>query len=220
MSALKIEKRRSKTCSSRPAWHAAADPTQLAAEWRLVDEHQQTQTTASIKPNCPPTLRSPATTGKSAGRMCEGPKSQRRFCAADRGRLTVKTPFRPDASRTPSDKLNGTPVRPDPTGKRTSASRRRAAQRAAAGVEQLPAQLQNYRTHFGRPGLGNVHLPTSRDSLRTYAELMTMSTIQSSRSVDALGNDPANYKLPWSKAAENPRSYGVTAAVPHDGLEP
>ena len=36
--------------------------------------------------------------------------------------------------------------------------------------------------------------------------------------LSALGKDSANYKLPWDKAAENPRSYfGVTHAVLHDG---
>src|SRR4051794_41044700 len=39
--------------------------------------------------------------------------------------------------------------------------------------------------------------------------------------LSALGGDPANYRLPWAKAAENPRSYfGVTRVVLHDTPEP
>ncbi|HET6880073.1 MAG TPA: PSD1 and planctomycete cytochrome C domain-containing protein [Pirellulales bacterium] len=64
--------------------------------------------------------------------------------------------------------------------------------------------------------------PPDRDSLRTYAELMTMfDNPKFPDQLSALGGDSANYKLPWDKAAENPRSYfGVRRAVLHDGPEP
>jgi hypothetical protein len=39
--------------------------------------------------------------------------------------------------------------------------------------------------------------------------------------LSALGGDTANYKLPWEKAAENPRSYfGITRVVLHDVDQP
>jgi hypothetical protein len=65
-------------------------------------------------------------------------------------------------------------------------------------------------------------VPDDRDSLRTYAELMTMfDNPKFPDQLSALGGDNANYKLPWDKAAENPRSYfGVRRAVLHDGAEP
>ncbi|HEV3025026.1 MAG TPA: DUF1553 domain-containing protein, partial [Pirellulales bacterium] len=65
-------------------------------------------------------------------------------------------------------------------------------------------------------------VPDDRDSLRTYAELMTMfDNPKFPDQLSALGGDNANYKLPWDKAVENPRSYfGVTRAVLHDTAEP
>ncbi len=64
--------------------------------------------------------------------------------------------------------------------------------------------------------------PPDRDSLRTYAELMTMfDNPKFPDQLSALGGDGANYKLPWEKAAENPRSFfGITRAVLHDGGQP
>lgn len=64
--------------------------------------------------------------------------------------------------------------------------------------------------------------PPDRDSLRTYAELMTMfDNPKFPDQLSALGGDNANYRLPWEKAAANPRSYfGVTRVVLHDVVEP
>ena len=64
--------------------------------------------------------------------------------------------------------------------------------------------------------------PADRDKLRTYAELMTMfDNPKFPDQLSALGGDTANYRLPWEKAAENPRSYfGVTRVVWHDQPEP
>ena len=63
--------------------------------------------------------------------------------------------------------------------------------------------------------------PEDRESLRTYAELMTMfDNPKFPDQLSPLGGDTANYKMPWDKAAENPRSYfGVTQVVLHDGPE-
>lgn len=63
--------------------------------------------------------------------------------------------------------------------------------------------------------------PDDREGLRTYAELMTMfDNPKFPDQLSPLGGDPANYKMPWDKAAENPRSYfGVTRIVWHDSPE-
>lgn len=64
-------------------------------------------------------------------------------------------------------------------------------------------------------------IPEDREILQTYAELMTMfDNPKFPDQLSALGGDRDNYKLPWDKAAENPRSYfGVTRVVLHDSNE-
>ena len=64
--------------------------------------------------------------------------------------------------------------------------------------------------------------PDDSESLRVYAELMTMfDNPKFPDQLSALGGDKANYRLPWEKAAANPRSFfGVTRVVLHDGAEP
>ncbi len=64
-------------------------------------------------------------------------------------------------------------------------------------------------------------LPEDGESLRVYAELMTMfDNPKFPDQLSALGGDKENYKLPWEKAAANPRSFfGVTQVVFHDGAE-
>ncbi|WP_010582221.1 PSD1 and planctomycete cytochrome C domain-containing protein [Schlesneria paludicola] len=61
-------------------------------------------------------------------------------------------------------------------------------------------------------------IPDDREILQTYAELMTMfDNPKFPDQLSPLGGDRENYKLPWDKAAENPRSYfGVTRVVLHD----
>ena len=77
----------------------------------------------------------------------------------------------------------------------------------------------NYRA-LTSPGLQWVTftIPEDREVLQTYAELMTMfDNPKFPDQLSALGGDGANYKLPWDKAAENPRShFGVTRVVLHD----
>src|SRR5947199_6240716 len=65
-------------------------------------------------------------------------------------------------------------------------------------------------------------MPDSRDSLRVHAELMTMfDNPKFPDQLSALGGDHNNYRLPWEKAAADPRSFfGVTRVVLHDGPQP
>ena len=126
-----------------------------------------------------------------------------------------------------SDKLNGTlrsPVLPGGQEAHQLSGDGAAEQRRAAGLEQLPAQLQELPgADVGRAWQWvTFSPPDERESLRTYAELMTMfDNPKFPDQLGALGGDKENYRLPWEKAAENPRSYfGVTRVVLHDGAEP
>lgn len=121
-----------------------------------------------------------------------------------------------------SDKLNGT-LRSQvlPLGKANISfqvvGQRSSAVRLVSNNCQL--NYKNYRA-LTSPELQWVTFspPPDRDSLRTYAELMTMfDNPKFPDQLSPLGGDGANYKLPWEKAAENPRSYfGITRVVLHD----
>ena len=124
-----------------------------------------------------------------------------------------------------SDKLNGAIRSPLLTGKKKHLSFQVAGQRSSA-VRLVSNNCQlnyaNYRA-LTSPEFNWVTFSPSedRDSLRVYAELMTMfDNPKFPDQLSALGGDPANYKLPYEQAAENPRSYfGITRAVWHDGGE-
>jgi hypothetical protein len=64
-------------------------------------------------------------------------------------------------------------------------------------------------------------VPEESESLRTYAELVTMlDNPKFPDQLSSLGGDPANYRLPYEQAAADPRSYfGILRAVLHDGAE-
>lgn len=125
-----------------------------------------------------------------------------------------------------SDKLNGTLRSPVlPLGKKHISfevvGQRSSAVRLVSNNCQL--NYKNYRA-LTKPELHWVTFspPDDRDRLRTYAELMTMfDNPKFPDQLAALGGDGGNYRLPWEKAAENPRSYfGVTRVVLHDSAEP
>jgi hypothetical protein len=125
-----------------------------------------------------------------------------------------------------SDKLNGTLRSPVLAGQRKYLSFQVAGQRSSAlRLVSNNCQL-NYKNY---KALTNGDLtwitfspPENCDQLRTYAELMTMfDNPKFPDQLSALGGDKENYKLPWEKAAENPRShFGITRVVMHDTPEP
>ena len=124
-----------------------------------------------------------------------------------------------------SDKLNGAIRSPLLTGKKKHLSFQVAGQRSSA-VRLVSNNCQlnyaNYRALTSPDFTWVTFSPSEdRDSLRVYAELMTMfDNPKFPDQLSALGGDPANYKLPYEQAAENPRSYfGITRAVWHDGGE-
>lgn len=125
-----------------------------------------------------------------------------------------------------SDKLNGTLRSPVlPLGKKhisfLVAGQRSSAVRLVSNNCQL-----NYKNYKALTS-ADLHWetfspPDDRDSLRTYAELMTMfDNPKFPDQLSALGGDKENYRLPWEKAAENPRSwFGVTRVLLHDVAGP
>ena len=124
-----------------------------------------------------------------------------------------------------SSKLNGTLRSPVlPAGKKYISFQVLGQRSSAVRLVSNHCQLNyaNYRA-LTSPDLQWVTFspPDDRESLRTYAELMTMfDNPKFPDQLSALGGDGANYKLPWDKAAENPRSFfGVTRVVLHDQPE-
>lgn len=124
-----------------------------------------------------------------------------------------------------SSKLNGT-LRSQviPAGKKYISFQVLGQRSSAVRLVSNHCQLNyaNYRALIS-PDLQWITFspPADRESLRTYAELMTMfDNPKFPDQLSALGGDGANYKLPWDKAAENPRSwFGVTQVVLHDQPE-
>jgi hypothetical protein len=125
-------------------------------------------------------------------------------------------------TNTLSDKLNGTLRSPVLAGQRKQLSFHVIGQRSSAlRLVSNNCQL-NYKNYKALTS-GELYWitfspPENYDSLRTYAELMTMfDNPKFPDQLSALGGDKENYKFPWEKAAENPRSYfGVTRVVMHD----
>ncbi len=124
-----------------------------------------------------------------------------------------------------SDRLNGTlRSRVIPNGKQRISFGLLGDRSSAVRLISNNCQLnyQNYRA-LTNPLMHWVTftLPADREQLRTYAELVTMfDNPKFPDQLAALGGDPGNYKIPWDKAAENPRSYfGITHVVLHDCAE-
>ena len=125
-----------------------------------------------------------------------------------------------------SEKLNGTLRSPVLPAGRKNISFQVVGQRSSA-VRLVSNHCQlNYKNYKAliSPELTWITFspPEERESLRTYAELVTMlDNPKFPDQLSALGGDKENYRLPWEKAAENPRSYfGVTRVVLHDCADP
>lgn len=125
-----------------------------------------------------------------------------------------------------SDRLNGALRSPVlPAGKRHISFQVMGERRGAVRLVSNNCQL-NYKNYRALPGDGlqwvTFSAPEERAVLRTYAELMTaFDNPKFPDQLSALGGDPTNYKMPWEKAAANPRAYfGVTRAILHDGEAP
>ncbi|MBC7821000.1 MAG: DUF1553 domain-containing protein, partial [Planctomycetaceae bacterium] len=129
-------------------------------------------------------------------------------------------------THTLSDKLNGTLRSPVvPLGKKHISFQVIGQRSSAVRLVSNNCQL-NYKNYKALTSADwqwiTFSPPDERDQLRTYAELMTMfDNPKFPDQLSALGGDKDNYRLPWEKAAENPRSYfGITRVVLHDVAEP
>jgi Protein of unknown function (DUF1553)/Protein of unknown function (DUF1549)/Planctomycete cytochrome C len=125
-----------------------------------------------------------------------------------------------------SEKLNGALRSPPiPPGKKNISFRVVGQRSSAVRLVSNNCQL-NYKNYRALTSADWTWItfspPDERESLRTYAELMTMfDNPKFPDQLSALGGDTANYRLPWDKAAENPRSYfGITRVVLHDSESP
>ncbi len=205
-------------------WQALA--TRYATEDRTRTEFNKTafETFADFRPCVGPDLRPEWQSDGHALRII--PCSTGWPVLASEGE-TLLTTILPSGLHTHlvSDKLNGAIRSPLLTGKKKHLSFQVAGQRSSA-VRLVSNNCQlnyaNYRA-LTSPDFTWVTFSPSEDcdSLRVYAELMTMfDNPKFPDQLSALGGDPANYKLPYEQAAENPRSYfGITRAVWHDGGE-
>jgi hypothetical protein len=129
-------------------------------------------------------------------------------------------------THTLSDRLNGSLRSPTlPAGKRHVSflvlGKRSSALRLVSNNCQL--NYVNYRALTS----SDLHwvtfpAPEDRESLRTYAELVTLlDNPKFPDQLSALGGDKENYRLPWERAIGDGRSFfGIARAVLHDGPEP
>ncbi len=125
-----------------------------------------------------------------------------------------------------SDRLNGTLRSPPLAATKKHISFQVVGQRSSAVrlvSNNCQLNYKNYRALTSdEPQWVTFELPEDASALRVYAELMTMlDNPKFPDQLSALGGDKENYRLPWEKAAANPRSHwGMTRVVLHDGPEP
>ena len=126
-----------------------------------------------------------------------------------------------------SDKLNGTLRSPTLTpSKKQHISFQVMGQRSSAvRLVSNNCQLNYANSKVLRSdefGWVTFSVPKAAENLRPYAELMTMfDNPKFPDQLATLGGDKMDYRVPWDKAAANPRSFfGVTRVVLHDGPAP
>jgi hypothetical protein len=129
-------------------------------------------------------------------------------------------------THTLSERLNGALRSPLlPRGKKRISFEVMGRHGAAVRLVSNNCQL-NYRNYraLTSADLGWVtfEVPEEADTLRAYAELMTMlDNPKFPDQLSALGGDKDDYRVPWEQAVADPRSFfGVTRVVLHDGPEP
>jgi hypothetical protein len=157
----------------------------------------------------------------------DGPTHSGDFALATEGDALVRAVLPAGcATHALSDRLNGTLRSPLLTADKKHVSFQVLGQRSSA-VRLVSSNCQlNYRNYRALTK-GDLHwitfpVPEDAGSLRVYAELMTMlDNPKFPDQLSSLGGDPANYRLPWEKAAADPRSFfAVTRVVLHDAAEP
>ncbi len=212
---------------------APADAASFTTEWKKIAAHyaQQEQQRADFNAAQFVTFadfrkQAPADWQVGGLGLSDGPSASGDFSLHAEGDALVKA-IQPAGyfTNTLSEKLNGT-LRSGvlPTGKKNISFQVMGQRSSAVRLVSNHCQLnyKNYRA-LTSSELQWVTFspPDDRDSLRTYAELMTMlDNPKFPDQLSALGGDKDNYRLPWDQAAANPRSwFGVTQVVLHDGGE-
>ncbi len=212
-----------------------ADPAALPTEWQKLSERyakedrERTEFNRTQFETFAEFARSPGPTGWQIGGQAlrNGIYRSGDFALHPDGDALVRAVLPAGCfTHSLSDKLNGTLRSPVlPLGKKNISFQVLGQRSSAVRLVSNNCQL-NYKNYRALTS-SDLHWemfspPDERDSLRTYAELMTMfDNPKFPDQLAALGGDKDNYKLPWDKAAENPRSYfGITRIVLHDGPEP
>ena len=213
---------------------APADAVTFTAEWKRLASHYAQQEQERAEYNAAQFVtfadfrkRAPQDWQVGGLGLVNGPSASGDFSLHADGDALVKA-IQPAGFFTNalSEKLNGT-LRSGvlPTGKKNISFQVMGQRSSAVRLVSNHCQLnyKNYRA-LTSSELQWVTFspPDDRDSLRTYAELMTMlDNPKFPDQLSALGGDKDNYRLPWEQAAANPRSwFGVTQVVLHDGGEP
>lgn len=210
------------------------DSALFAAEWKKLTETYQREEQSRSEFNATQFVNYadfrhglPAGWQVGGTGLADGPSASGEFALHPDGELLIKT-IQPAGcfTNTLSEKMNGTLRSPVlPTGKTKISFQVMGLRSSAVRLVSNHCQLnyKNYRAlTSGEPHWETFSPPDDRDSLRTYAELMTMlDNPKFPDQLSALGGDKENYRLPWEKAAANPRSwFGVTRVVLHDGDVP
>jgi hypothetical protein len=199
---------------------------QLAERVRREERERTEHNTAKFRPLAD--FRSGGFAGWQAGGqgLRQGPAHSGNFVLEHDGGALVKAILPAGCfTHTLSEKLNGTlrsPVLPHGS-KRISfqvMGQRSSAVRLVSNNCQL--NYKNYRALTNAElQWVTFELPENSDSVRVYAELMTMfDNPKFPDQLSALGGDKENYRVPWERAAADPRSFfGVPRVVLHDGAE-
>ncbi len=210
----------------------AANPAEFAKTWAATattyaDQDRERTTQAEHYSTWADFRTSIPADWQAGGLGVSAPSPSGEFAVHDTGDAVIKTVFPAGCfTSSVSERLNGTLRSPVlPAGKKyvsfQVAGERSSALRLVSNHCQL--NYKNYRA-LTSSSLQWITFspPEDAESLRTYAELMTMfDNPKFPDQLSALGGDAGNYKLPWDQAAENPRSWwGITQAVFHDSSAP
>jgi hypothetical protein len=232
--ALKVEKAPPEDLLQPWRMLAAADATAFPAEWRKQAEAFAKEDRERAEANTRnfvnfADFRGGDFAGWQAGGqgLRDGPSRSGDFALGPDGDTLLRGVLPAGCyTFTLSDRLNGTLRSPVlPRGAKHLSFQVLGQRSSAVRLVSNNCQLnyKNYRALTGSELQWVTFAPPEdADGLRVYAELMTMfDNPKFPDQLSALGGDKDNYRVPWDKAAADPRSFfGVTRVVAHDGPEP
>lgn len=213
---------------------AATDPTKFVPEWKklaeqiIKEDRERTEFNQSHFTTFADFRADQVPDWQIAGQGLQGPAGKSGdFVVQPDGDMLVQSVLPAGRfTHSLSDKLNGT-LRSTviPAGKKKISFQALGQHSSAVRLVSNNCQLNymNYKAlKTNELQWFTFSPPADRESLRTYAELMTMfDNPKFPDQLSALGGDGDNYRLPWDKAAANPRSsFGITRVVLHDDPQP